>query len=114
MRTIIRCDKSMTLAVGQSRWRIDQMQIRILDTLASGGMLKSQLRDQVVGNQPTPNQQSILSRSTRTLIDRGMVQKERLKMSLTPRGAKLQAKLRSLPVNSLPGPTPSLPNCRDS
>ena len=88
----------MMVAVGRSRWRIGQMQIRILDTLASGGMLKSQLRDQVVGNQPTPNQQSILSRSTRSLIERGLVQKERLKMSLTPRGAKIHAMLRAQPA----------------
>ena len=93
MRTIICRDRSIKLAVGESHWRVGEMQIRILDTLASGVMLKSQLRDQIVGNQPTPNQQSILSRSTRSLIARGMVQKERLKLGLTPRGAMVQAAL---------------------
>jgi hypothetical protein len=83
----------MTLTVGKSRWRVSPWQLRILDALAGGMILKSDLRDRVVGTKPTPNQQSILSRSTRTLIERGLVQKERLKMSLTPRGAKVHAML---------------------
>jgi hypothetical protein len=72
MRTTICRDRSMMLAVGQPRWRSSELQIRILDTLASGIVLKSQLRDQIVGNQPTPNQQSVLFRSTRSLIARGL------------------------------------------
>lgn len=70
------------------------MQMRILDALPGGTILKSQMRDRVVGSKPTPNQQSILSRSMRRLIEEGFVHKERLKMSLTPRGAKLQAELK--------------------
>jgi len=95
MPTIRHCRAGRTmLTSGKAREIFSSLQVRILNALASGVTVKRQLQDLVVGPTPTRNEQTIFSRSMRGLIQRGIMHKERVKVSLTPRGTKIYALLR--------------------